>query len=242
MTQDQGAGSPGGARVVTDAAELARVHTLLLAPAFPPSELEPVEWLVEGVGAGAATVVVTDDDNGPVAVAVTEQVNPEAVLLAYFATRGDARGRGVGSRLYSQMLERVRRYDHPTLVLAEVERPDRHAGSEAHGDPAARLRFYGRLGARVLDLPYFQPPLAAGADPVHGMLLLALWVDPTAVLDDAAGSSVPGLPLVAPAVTALVGDDTGRRQPEAAALLAAARVPRVRLYGVEDYGRVASSR
>ena len=59
-------------------------------------------------------------------------------------------------------------------MLAEVEDPTRHEGSAAHGDPTARLRFYRRMGARILPLPHVQPALRPGGERVRGLLLLAL--------------------------------------------------------------------
>ena len=40
----------------------------------------------------------------------------------------------------------------PLVVLAEIEDPALHAASDAHGDPAARERFYLRRGARRLPI------------------------------------------------------------------------------------------
>jgi hypothetical protein len=41
-----------------------------------------------------------------------------------------------------------------------VEDPRDFTGSEAFGDPVARVRFYERHGGRTLPLPYVQPPSA----------------------------------------------------------------------------------
>ena len=76
--------------------------------------------------------------------------------------------------------ERARR---PLVTLAEVDDPRRHAASSSVGNPAARLSFYGRFGARVLDLPYFQPRLSEGGRRAHGMLLLAFDVHADALAD-----------------------------------------------------------
>lgn len=229
-------------REVTDPDGLAQVYAALLVPSFPPSELVPPEWLTDGVASGRVAVLVAEDASGPVATSVSEQLGEGVVLLTYFATRADMRGRGIGSALFARMLHDVRARDRPTLVVAEVERPDRHTGSEAFGDPAARLRFYGRHGARVLDLPYFQPAIDEATDPVHGMLLLALWADPRVeVTAPDGGVSVPGPGLVATAIGSILEDETVP-SPEGAALRAAAGVPLVRVYAVEDYPRVAPSR
>lgn len=230
-------------RPATAPDELARLHARLLAPSFPPSELVGVEWLAEGVASGRVEVLVAEDASGPAALAVTQSLAPApAVLLTYFATRADRRGGGVGTALFEQMLAAVLREQRPQVVLAEVERPDRHAASAEFGDPTAQLRFYGRLGARALDLPYFQPPIGA-QDAVHGMLLLALHADDRAVVAGEDGEGIPGAGLLAPAVDALL-DAAGSAgdTPAARRLRAASRVPVVALRPVEDYLRIAPSR
>lgn len=230
-------------REVADPTELHEVYAALLAPSFPPSELVPTDWLIDGVTSGTVSVLVTDEESGPVAIAVTEPLDPSpAVLLTYFATRADRRGQGLGSRLFEAMVTAVRERTSSPLLVAEVERPDRHTGSPEFGDPSARLRFYGRHGARALDLPYFQPPIGEG-DPVHGMLLLALHVDEDLV--SAGPDGVPGLAgagLVREAINSILGDqppaDDG---PAAARLRTAASREAVRLLALADYQQVSSS-
>ncbi|MGA4670251.1 GNAT family N-acetyltransferase [Propionibacteriaceae bacterium Y1923] len=166
---------------VVDHQTLTRVHELLMAPNFPPEELIPVEDLVASVRAGVASVHVVGSREDPVAVAVVETLEgTPTVMLAYFATRQDQRGRGVGSALLRELLADITTQHPNTVVLAEIEHPDHHEPHPTHGDPAARLRFYLRLNGWILDVPYFQPPIDEGQEPVYGMLLLAL--DPPALL------------------------------------------------------------
>lgn len=231
-------------RAVTGTEDLKQVYDALLAPSFPPSELVPLEWLTEGVTSGAVDVLVAEDSSGAVAIAVTEPLPPApVVLLTYFATRADRRGSGIGTALFRGMLQAVLDRDRPQLVVAEVERPDWHTASPEFGDPTARLRFYGRHGARALDLPYFQPPIVEGDDPVHGMLLLALHLaDGVVVTGDDGREGVPGEGLLADATDAILDDaGPGGRTPAADRLRAASRVPAVPLYPVEDYARIRSS-
>ncbi|WP_256839068.1 GNAT family N-acetyltransferase [Ornithinimicrobium faecis] len=230
-------------RPVMDPTELHEVYAALLAPSFPPSELVPTDWLIDGVASGAVSVLVTEDESGPVAIAVTEPLEPSpAVLLTYFATRADRRGQGVGSQLFDAMVTAVQERTHAPLLVAEVERPDRHAGSPEFGDPSARLRFYGRHGARALDLPYFQPPIGDG-DPVHGILLLALHVDAGLVTTGPGGATgLPGPGLVSEAIDSILGDPPPAGDgPAAAALRAAAATPTVQVISLEDYQQVPAS-
>ena len=59
------------------------------------------------------------------------------------------------------------------------------------GDPTARLSFYARFGATVLDLPYFQPRLTAKGRRAHGMLLLAFDVHADALVDEGGNRPCP---------------------------------------------------
>ncbi|MGW0432942.1 GNAT family N-acetyltransferase [Micromonospora sp. NPDC003197] len=159
---------------------LSRIYTEVLEPAFPPDELVSLEGLRRGVASGTTQVsAVLADDSRILGAAVGDWSRPSRVmLLSYLAVTSDGRGTGIGSRLLTTLVTQWRERYQPCLVLAEVEHPGHHAGNHAHGDPVARLRFYGRHDARVLDLPYFQPALGPGRSRVPGMLLLALWADP----------------------------------------------------------------
>ena len=187
---------------VADRGALERVYDEVLLPSFPASELMPPSWLTDGVVAGEVEALAGFDDGGaPLAAAVTERLTGDAELLTYLAALPASRGSGVGSALLRQVRDRAT--GRAALLLAEVERPDRHDGSPEHGDPTARLRFYERAGARVLDLPYVQPPIERGGVVVRGMLLLALHVSEDALRE--AGSAVDGS-IVERAVAAMLGD------------------------------------
>jgi hypothetical protein len=119
------------------------------------------------------------------------------MLLAYLAVRPGARSKGTGGPLLKETIALWRERFAPRLVVVEVEHPGVHTSDPERGDPVKRLRFYERAGARLLDLPYFQPRLFPGGNRVHGMLLLVLEVDPSLVSPDGArlvdSSSLRGL-------------------------------------------------
>ncbi|ASW53722.1 N-acetyltransferase [Plantactinospora sp. KBS50] len=162
-----------------DGADLEFVYRSLLVPTFPPSELISLDELREGVRDGGQEVWAAVDDDGRILATAVGEWSPSCrvMLLGYLAVAAQGRGGGTGGRLYDEVVADWAGRYRPCVVLAEVERPDRHDGSAATGDPAARLRFYGRRGARILDLPYFQPSLG-GAGRVYGMLLMSLHVAP----------------------------------------------------------------
>lgn len=222
--------------------DLQTVYDGLLRPSFPPAELVTMDWLVDGVADGSVSVHLVEAHGAPVSVSVTERLGTTGcTMLSYLATSPEMRGRGVGSRLFARMMQSVRVEDRPRLVVAEVERPDRHTGSAEHGDPAARLRFYGRQGATALDLPYFQPGIGEGA-PVLGMLLLALHVDSTLVMEGPDGPAVPGWTLVDDVVDVILGERSESESPESSALRVASGRQLVRLVPVEDYATISPSR
>lgn len=152
------------------------VYGETLAPAFPPAELVTVESLAEGLDRGDTSVFAIVDEHGrPRAAAVGDWfADSDVVLLSYLAARRDERSRGLGGRLLSQVLASWQQRWQPCLVVAEIEHPSAHAGSTAHGEPAARVRFYARHGVRPLDLPYFQPALRPDLTRVYGLMLCVL--------------------------------------------------------------------
>ena len=81
-----------------------------------------------------------------------------------------------------QLLPTWSKARHALVTLAEVDDPRKYVVKEFIGDPSARLSFYERLGAEVLDLPYFQPRLTESGKRAPGMLLLAFKVQPDALV------------------------------------------------------------
>lgn len=142
----------------------------VLVPSFPPEELVEPAALRPTAGA-FGTVVLRDGE--PVAGAFGDMFPDSGVLLlSYLAVRPGLRAGGLGRTLLAAELDRWRERAPESLILAEVENPRVHSAGP-HGDPLARLRFYDRLGARLLPLWYFQPALRPGASRVRGMLLIA---------------------------------------------------------------------
>lgn len=166
---------------LTDDDALAQVYHSILQPAFPPEELDSLATM-RGDLADGRIDVLTARPYGPhsqvQAVAVGTTCHPrDAMLLSYLAVRPQARNCGVGGKLLAVALDRWRRRYRPALVLAEVDDPRFVQPDPLRGDPAARLRFYQRMGAGCLDLPYFQPAIEPHGR-VTGMLLLVLATDP----------------------------------------------------------------
>jgi GNAT superfamily N-acetyltransferase len=226
---------------LTDGPILDAFYDHILLPAFPADELVTLASLRQQTGGDASEVWAVVDDDGRVLGGLVGEWFPacQAMLLSYLAVAPGGRGKGIGTLLYAGVIDKWRSQYRPCVVLAEVESPVHHAGSEAYGDPVARLRFYVRHGARLLDLPYFQPALGPGRSRVSGMLLLALHVDPE-LRGTAGADTVAGEPLRQFIVSYFAESEGGMPDDAAtSALMSAIGAPGgVRLRPVEEYREV----
>ena len=178
--------------VLATPVELAAAYDALLAPSFPPDELEDRDHLVAGLRDGSARAFVRYVDDDRAAIAVTHRVERDDVeLLSYLAVGQRWRGTGIGGALLDDLIDEAAGASAPRVLLAEIEQAHQPAGRTPWGDPARRYTFYARHGARVLELPYFQPALRPGFGRVRGMLLLALHVDDRLLTPDGRLRSAP---------------------------------------------------
>lgn len=225
---------------VIDAALLTLTYEQILAPSFPPTELVTVDEFVDAGVAGRLDVLVARPLEGgdPLGVIVGER-HGDGVLVDWLAVSGATRGGGVGGALIAAGLRRW--LDAGALVvLGEVERPDLFEAHPQHGDPARRLAFYERLGATVLDVPYYQPSIREGMPRLSGLLLVVL----------AAAAPEPAPRTLSPGETTAVRDvlaaTMGEPEPgdaETERVFAAVDDPAgIRLLPVSDYRRVPVSR
>jgi len=165
---------------------LRKLYDDVLVRSFAPRELVPLSDLQDALhteNSDTEIVVAIDEDGGVVGGAIGDWDPDSSVyLLSYLAVRSTDRSKGVGTLL----MDRVRSWwgaRQASAVLAEVDDPRQHEISD-YGDPEARLRFYERLGAQVLGVPYTQPEVRAGSGRVHGMLLIVFFVAPDARVGD----------------------------------------------------------
>lgn len=167
-------------RIESPGAGLDEVYRDLLAPFFPPHELDSLEDVAGGVADGTTEVLVAVDEEGRrLGAAVGDWDEGARVqLLSYLAVDPARRSGGVGGRLLEEAVARWAERYRPCAIVAEIEHPAAAAENAAWGDHRRRFDFYGRRGARVLDLPFFQPALRDGAERAWGMLLIALHLDP----------------------------------------------------------------
>ncbi|HEV7662779.1 MAG TPA: hypothetical protein VGQ62_04530, partial [Chloroflexota bacterium] len=106
----------------------------------------------------------------------------------YIVADSTRRGTGLGRRLFERrkalLDEQARAYGHPACggLFIEADNPDRtpadlvDAERETALDPRERLRLFDHLGFRKVDVPYVQPPLGNGKQPIAYLdLLFASW-------------------------------------------------------------------
>jgi GNAT superfamily N-acetyltransferase len=185
-----------GATLVVDLAErsdaadlLRRLYDEILVPSFRREELDPYETMAASLTDAAPTTDIAAAWKDPAEIlgAIVGDWDPvsRVYLLSYLAVRAGQRNSGAGTSLM-QELPKWSRARGALVTLAEVDDPRRHDTDPSVGDPTARLSFYARFGATVLDLPYFQPRLTAKGRRAHGMLLLAFDVHADALVDGGA--------------------------------------------------------
>ncbi len=157
---------------------LQATYDAVLRPSFTLDELSGIKAV--SPAPGRVVTVALGPGRVPLGCAVSDLDAGGIGLLSYLAVSPDSRSLGVGGRLLSHLAALWAEIGC-TLVLAEVHDPRGHVDT-ADEHPEARLRFYARGGARVLDAPFVQPALAGG-ERVPDMLLLVM-----------AGPEVPAIP------------------------------------------------
>lgn len=146
----------------------------VIAVSFPPDELESEDELVAGLRSGRSRVLIAQDPGGAIVGGAVGDYFPrsDVMLLAYLAVLAEGRGLGVGAAVLHAAKQAWMAELNPRLIVLEVEDPREFTGSEAFGNPVARVRFYERHGVRALPLPYMQPALSPGTARVPGLMLM----------------------------------------------------------------------
>jgi GNAT superfamily N-acetyltransferase len=98
-------------------------------------------------------VAVLDKDSSVIAMAWYEVIRScDAAALWYLSITPDARGTGIGTQVYGEIIRRVRE-ESPLLnaILFEVEDPVNAHSLQDQEDARRRIAFYLRNGALLLD-------------------------------------------------------------------------------------------
>jgi len=154
------------------------VYREILQPSFSPDELDPLDFVLDGLAKDGSYELwgLTALDGGRPAGCILGYPyrESEVLLVGYLAVRDGERARGIGGLLAEEAQRRWYKQPGLSLVVAEVEDPRYHAASGGI-DPERRVAFYGRLGARIIAGPNFQPRLEGeGRKRVHDLFLTVL--------------------------------------------------------------------
>jgi predicted N-acetyltransferase YhbS len=215
-----------------DAAGLLReLHDEVLRPSFRPEEyVSPAV-----IKPDARLAVIARAGDGLVVGGATGEVYQDSgvLLLGYLAVRPGLRGQGIGGVLMTALRERWLQPD--TVAVLEADDPRFHAPHPGYGDPAARLRFYGAFGVRLLAMPYFQPRLRPHL-PRAAHMFLGVIPPPGATLPD----EMPSAPVGA-FLREYFADSEGAavcRDAEFLRLLDACRAPAIALVAAAEFERI----
>lgn len=129
-------------------------------------EVERIPWrsLVRLAIGPAWLFEVRSSEDKPVGLAfahvlVGEGSSPSLTYLQYLVIDAAQRGGGIGAQAYRA----VRDVLPPTAgLILEVEDPARCPEGQERDLAHRRIQFYARLGLRLLDVPYVQPPASPG--------------------------------------------------------------------------------
>ncbi len=140
---------------------------------FPPSERDPFEALVYAIRQGELLLLVARD--GGVGGEITGFMlllpllpGTTAAYLPYFAIDEHRRGQGIGSQLFGFMRDFLADRRQVDAVVWEVEA---QVPGNREALPNRRLRFYQRLGGRLVTMipNYRMPNFEGGIIPAHLM-------------------------------------------------------------------------
>jgi GNAT superfamily N-acetyltransferase len=157
-----------------DADGVAAFYRRVLAPHFIPDELESEESFAAGLKSGGTSALVARTADGTMAGGAVGDLfrRSNFLLLSYLAVLPEGRGAGTGGLLMKAVTDVWGSRFSPSVLIMEVEDPRHHQADAERGDPVARVRFYERLGARALPVPYFQPALGPGGHRVPHVMLM----------------------------------------------------------------------
>jgi GNAT superfamily N-acetyltransferase len=179
-----GSGKPppgaGIIRLAKSGPLLEELYGAVFEPSFNRDELCELGSIQSLVDREAGDCWLSLDAQGEVLGGLVSEWDPDpgVVLVSWIAARPGGRGKGVGGPLLDAALASWKDRFDPCVILTEIEDPAHHAADEVHGDPVARLAFYRKHGARILDLPYFQAALGAGNNRIDHLFLMVLHVHP----------------------------------------------------------------
>lgn len=133
--------------------------------AFPSTEREPRNVILETLRRGDGVVVRARQNGNTVGLAVAHMLrHPPVLFVVYLAVDPELRSRRIGAALFEKLWEEsCRRYSDEGLkvegMVWEVDIPERATSEHGFKQSRRRIDFFERVGGRLLPAPYFQPPV-----------------------------------------------------------------------------------
>lgn len=128
--------------------------------AFPPEERREWKAMLSLISEEPAfTLYVAEDGCTPVGF-ITSWDFGDFVYAEHLATTAGVRNKGYGTKIFNSLTEKIGKD-----LIFEVERP------EDSPMAARRIGFYERLGMKVVETSYIQPPYSEGLNPVPMYLM-----------------------------------------------------------------------
>ena len=145
----------------------------LYETSFPPVERKAEGTIVAMLQRGDYHLYVALEEGSVVGLATLCLFEDlKAACLDYLAIAPSRQGVGLGTLLFSHALgEAVRHIPDALGMLLEIQREDLAADPGERKLREARLRFYRRLGARLITRSYFMPP-QSGTEPEEVYLMI----------------------------------------------------------------------
>jgi hypothetical protein len=137
----------------------------LYAASFAKAQQEPAEVILRGIEQGPGFTLTALANGRTVGLATGHVLEePPATFLVYLAVNQAWRSRHLGRALFdaadragtARLIERGR---VTSGVVWEIDDPAADVSPSERTVREGRLRFFEKLGGRILETPYFQPPV-----------------------------------------------------------------------------------
>ena len=124
---------------------------------FPPDEVRELKDGIALLGNDSFSLLAVYENDNLVAFIETWSLN-DMTFIEHFAVKEESRGKGLGKEIMNQIISK-----HDRIVL-EVEPPEAEATKR-------RIKFYEKLGFKLNNYPYIQPPLSKDKKPLPSLLM-----------------------------------------------------------------------
>lgn len=126
----------------------------LMKISFPENEYRTYENQKKLLNRKEYKIITKEDEKGNVIAFISLWSFPKFDFLEHFAVSPDCRGGGVGSQMMKNLMQKTNK-----LIVLEIEIPRDEMSIK-------RLHFYERLGFKLNEQEYYQPPLRENAKPL----------------------------------------------------------------------------